>query len=159
MNPTSPKRSLWPLALFATFAVFISGVATLVTIAVHSDEDLVREDYYEQEVHYQQQIDRELRTARIGPELRVAYDAATAKVTLNIPAAHASRHATGSVKFYRPSDARLDRTVPLQVNAAGEQQFDARDLKNGLWKLRVTWQVNGEEYYSDNAIDVRHGNS
>lgn len=159
MKKSTSERSLWPAALFATFAVFISGIATLVTLAVHSDQDLVREDYYEQEIRYQHQIDRESRTAPFSKELGCRFDPASAKVEVRIPAEHAQQHAVGTVKFYRPSDARLDREVPLQVNASGVQEVSAAKLQAGLWRLRVTWKVNGEEYYSENAIVVKHGRS
>lgn len=159
MNQTKPKRSLWPAALFATFAVFISGIATLVTLSVRSDQDLVSDDYYEHEVRYQSQIDRESRTAAFAKELKVSYEPNAANVEVRLPVEHATKQPTGMVKLYRPSDARLDREFPLKVNQAGVQELDAASLQAGLWKLRVTWQIDGEEFYSENAIVIRHGHS
>lgn len=159
MNPTNSTRSLWPAALFATLTLFAFGIATLVTLSIRSDEDLVSEDYYEHEVRFQNQIDRQQRTAAYLEQLGVQYDAAQANLELRIPAEHASKHATGMVKLYRPSDARLDRELPLNVNAAGIQDVSTAQLASGLWKLRINWQVDGQEFYSEKPIVVKNSRS
>lgn len=159
MNPTNSTRSLWPIALFATLATFACGIATLVTVSIHSDEDLVSKDYYEHEVRFQNRIDSQERTAAFGEQLGVRYDAVKANLELRIPTEHASKHATGTVKLYRPSDARLDRELPLNVNAAGIQDVSTAQLASGLWKLRITWQVDGQEFYSEKPIVVKNSRS
>lgn len=159
MNTESKRRSLWPYGLIITFAVFISWLATFAVIAVSGRMDLERPDYYEQEIRYQEQIDRRERTAGMAGRMTVAYEPALARVVLQIPAEHAGRKASGTVKFYRPSDASLDRDVRLEVDATGRQQLDVAGLQSGLWKCRVTWQVDGEEYFFDNAIVMKPGGS
>lgn len=159
MKPDSVPRSRWPAALFATFAIFISGIAMLVTLAVHSDQDLVRDDYYDQEIRYQKQIDRESRAAALGEPLDIRYDAASAHLEVRLPAAQAARHPTGTMVFYRPSDARLDTQMPLKLDSAGLQIVSTSLLQSGFWKLRVTWEVDGMEYYSESPIVIKKGRS
>ena len=60
----------------------------------------------------------------------------------------------GSVVFYRPSDAKLDRVLKLSVNTTGEQTVDATALRAGLWKIRVQWTINGEEFYYEQRITI-----
>ncbi|MGZ8939585.1 MAG: FixH family protein, partial [Limisphaerales bacterium] len=57
------KRNYWPHAIIAYFVIFITGVATWVTFAMRHNDQLVRTDYYEHEIKYQNQIDRLARTA------------------------------------------------------------------------------------------------
>lgn len=152
MKPATKRRSWWPFALIAFFAVFIGWLGTFAVIAVRNSMDLIRPDYYEQEVRYQEQIDRENRTARLSDAVQISYDAAAGNVALQLPAAQAAKSPAGTVRFYRPSDASLDREIPLAVNAAGHQVVDTTQLRRGNWKLRVTWRVEGEEFFSDQSI-------
>src|SRR5947207_839195 len=55
---TKPRRNPWPIAIIAYFAVFISFIVTFIVWASHQRVDLVRADYYEAEIKFQQQIDR-----------------------------------------------------------------------------------------------------
>ena len=152
MKPATHPRSWWPFGLIAFFAVFIGWLGTFAVIAVRNSMDLVRPDYYEQEVRYQEQIDRENRTARLSAAVQISYDAAAGNVALQLSAAQAARWPAGTVKFYRPSDASLDREIPLAVNAFGHQVVDTTQLRRGNWKLRVTWRVAGEEFFSEQSI-------
>lgn len=155
MNPETQRRSFWPHALIATFVVFIGWLATFAVIAVRNGMDLERADYYEQTIRYQDQIDRASRAARLEGQLTLAYEPATGIVQFQMPADHVRKSASGTVTLYRPSDARLDRDIPLALDSAGRQNLDLAGLPTGLWKVRVTWQVDGEEYFADNTIVVK----
>jgi nitrogen fixation protein FixH len=159
MKPEANRRSFWPYGLIVTFAVFIAWLASFAVLAVRNGMDLERPDYYEQEIRYQEQIDRESRTAKLSRQIVVAYDASAASVRLRLPAEHARKLAQGVVKFYRPSDADLDREVPLQVDASGLQELDVARLPDGLWKLRISWRVDDEDFYADRSVVVKHPSS
>ena len=53
-----------------------------------------------------------------------------------------------------PSDARLDQNIRLAVDQKGSQLVDTKKLRPGLWKVRVEWSVNGEEFFFDKSIVV-----
>ncbi len=144
----------WPYAITAWFVVFITGVVTWVTFAMRQQTDLVGNDYYEQEINYQQQLDRLNRTRLINAQLAVGYDTAQDAITITLPAAQASRATTGSIQLYRPSDAKLDHKFKLAANADGSQRLDARKLRPGLWKVRVEWTVDGQGYFFDQPVVV-----
>lgn len=148
----SPRpRSLWPYAIIGWFALFGTAMAAWVVVAVRNDMDLVSHDYYEREIRHQQQIDRQVRTQPIQSQVKLAYDAEHRRITLALPAAHAP-HARGKITLYRPSDAKLDRMLKLSLNAAGRQLLDTTELRPGLWKVRVQWNVSGEDFYVDQTI-------
>lgn len=152
--PATPSdRSPWPYAIIGWFVLFGSAMAAWVVVAVRTDMDLVRPDYYEQEILHQQQIDRQTRTLPIQSQVKVAYDAAQQTIVIALPATHAAQ-AQGKINFYRPSDAKLDREAKLSLNSGGTQKLDAKLLRPGLWKVRVQWTVNGEEFYFDQAFTI-----
>lgn len=156
MNPSStpakPARNLWPHAIIAWFVIFASAMAAWIAVAVRQNMDLVRADYYEEEVRYQGQLDRLNRTAAIRNEIAINYDAAKHEVTLLLPAAHRSPPPAGRTHFYRPSNAALDFEVPLAVDAAGLQRIGTASLCGGLWKVRVQWSAAGHDYFFEQVI-------
>ena len=154
MNVPTSKRNPWPYAIVAYFIVFASAIAAWITFAVRQNMDLVRKDYYEEEIRYQQQIDRQNRTQAIRSEVNVSYDGTQQAITLTLPATHARQQARGTIQLYRPSDASLDRTMQLAVNAEGAQRLDAKSLRPGLWKVRVQWTAAGQDYFFDEAVVI-----
>jgi len=154
MNPPHQPRNPWPCAIIAYFIIFASAMAAWITYAVRQNMDLVGQDYYEQEIRYQQQLNRMSRTQTVRGEVSVAYDPAQQAITVQLPAAHGRQHASGSIQFYRPSDARLDRTAQLSVNSDGTQRLDAKNLRPGLWKIRVRWSAAGQDYFFDQPVVV-----
>lgn len=147
-------RNFWPHAIIAWFVVFASALAAWITFAVRQNLDLVRADYYEEEIHYQGQLDRLNHTAAIRSEVAIDHDAAQHQVTLRLPAAHLAAGLAGHVQFYRPSDAALDFRVPLAVDAAGRQRIGTGALRGGLWKVRAQWNSAGQEYFFEQIMVV-----
>ncbi|HTI97705.1 MAG TPA: FixH family protein [Dongiaceae bacterium] len=152
MTTPQPKRSLWPVAITAYFTLAIIFLATFIVWAVHQREDLVSERYYENEIRFQQQLDRMNRTQALSDAVTVTYDRAQDCISLALPVA--AGPASGRVHLYRPADARLDRVLPLQLDASGRQQLDARSLADGLWQVRINWRANGEDFFVDRRVVV-----
>ena len=150
---SSPDR-LWPRALIAYFAVFISFIVAFIVFATRQQMELVRPDYYDEEMRFQDQLDRLSRTLPVQQHVAITYEAGAKQITVTLPEGQAARPITGWVRLYRPSDARLDRALPLQLSAAGVQHLDAGALRPGLWKVRVTWTVEHEEFFFEQPLVV-----
>lgn len=151
MNNPPTSRNLWPASITAFFIVAALLLAIFVVWAMRQRDDLVSADYYEREIRYQQQLDALNRSSALAAEVIVTFDAAQQAILITLPAA---KGATGRVHLYRPSDARLDRDLPLELNDAGVQRLDATRLTAGLWKVRVAWSVDGKDYYLDRPVIV-----
>jgi len=152
MNLTAIRSNPWPYAIIGWMLLFGTGMAAWVVVAVRNDPELVRPDYYEQEIAYQKQIDRLSRTAAVRGEVSVAYDLAKGQVALRIPTAHLADKASGTIHFYRPSNAKLDFDLPLSVDATGTQNVPTAKLQTGLWKVRVSWTSGGQEFFHDQSL-------
>lgn len=150
---TTPRLNLWPYAIVTYFVVFISCVVAFIAWSVHQNMDLVRSDYYEQEIRYQDQIERLKRTQPLNAEVNVAYDLARQRITVTLPTTHVAQ-AKGRIHFYRPSDAKLDRDFPLNLAADATQTLDAKLLHPGQYKVRVEWSSDGQEFFFDRSIVV-----
>jgi hypothetical protein len=148
-----PPRNLWPLGILTAFALFISGTVTLIVIACSNSSELVASDYYERELRHQSQMDRMERARQLASPARVHYDSHSRRITVALPPGHASA-AVGKVELYRPSQAALDQHIDLRLDARGEQNIDATALRAGLWKVKVTWAIGGEEFSLDHRIVI-----
>lgn len=152
MTPPRPTFNPWPLGLVLAFALFLGGTVALIVFSSQHRSDLVTPDYYEQEVRYQSQLDQLNRTQLFQAQIAVTFDAARHAIRIELPPAHARRSPNGTIHLYRPSAANLDRRVELRLDAEGTQWVDAADLRPGLWKVRVQWRVDGEDYFVDETL-------
>jgi nitrogen fixation protein FixH len=150
MNP--PTKNYWPLGLFVTFGLFFAGMATVVGIASTHREDLVNQNYYDQELKYQDQIDAAGRAQAAGAT--VEYLPAAGQVRLILPVAQLARQFSGTVTLYRANNPALDRELPLAPRADGTQSIDAAQLVPGPWQLRAAWTASGQGYFLDKKFVV-----
>jgi hypothetical protein len=148
------QNNPWPWAIIMTFVLFISGTIGLVVMASSQREDLVSANYYEQELRFQSQLDRASHANHLSAPASVAYDALRRHVVITLPPEHAGRVVNGRVQLYRPSEAELDRQFKLVPDATGCQTIDAASLRPGLWKARITWTVDGNEFYTERQLVI-----
>jgi len=154
MKANCSHRSAWPYVIAVYFAVVITAIAIFITWAVKQNMDLVRNDYYEQEILFQQHIDALARAKALGSKARLNFNGNAHALLIQIPSDHTTLPFKGTVHLYRPSDARLDRRVELKPSAAGEQLVNTAQLAPGLWKARVEWTANRQAYLLENNIVV-----
>jgi nitrogen fixation protein FixH len=154
MKPTQPRIEPWPIGIAGFFVVLIAALATWAVVAQRNREELVSADYYEQEVAYQQQINRLRRSADSGVVIGFVPVGQGGVIRITWPLASRPGEAQGRVRLYRPSEAALDREVPLLVGADGIQNINAGTLKPGLWKVRVHWGPEDSGYYAEGSVVV-----
>lgn len=139
----------WGKGILLTIILFVAFIMTLVVISVKQDDiHLVTENYYEKEIKYQEQIEREKSAAQLSREVLV-FDNATKSILLDLPIG-----AKGEIQLFRPSDARLDQLVPLEIKEAGKTSISLSELKAGYWRVKLTWVENGVEYYEESKITI-----
>lgn len=135
------------IALF--FGVFVVCMVSLVVVCMRQDDlHLVTQDYYQEEIQYQQQIDKMANARGLDYNIFI-FDAKVKTLALNLP-----QGAVGTLHLFRPSDARLDQKFP--VNLGSEKKFflDLKNLKPGYWKMLLTWEEGGKSYYKEQKINI-----
>lgn len=139
----------WGKGILLTIVAFVGFILTLVVISVKQDDiHLVTENYYEKEINYQDQIEREISAASLDREVLV-FEASTKTMILDLPIG-----AKGSLQLFRPSDARLDQVLPLDIKNSGQTAIPLEKLKSGYWRVQLTWEENGIEYYEERKITL-----
>jgi hypothetical protein len=153
-SPGSNRWNPWPICIITVFTLAIIGCVGFVTFCALHPTELVAQDYYEQEIHYQSQLDRMEMVRTSGSLASIQYNQSEKLITISIPEEVDKARPTGKVEFYRPSAASLDRSVKLEVDENGNQQVDARNLQPGLWKVRVTWSGGGKDFFLEQKVRI-----
>jgi hypothetical protein len=146
------KRNLWPLGIFVTFGVFFAGMATVVVIAATHREYLVNDNYYEQELKFQAQIESVARTQKSGAT--ITCDSTNDLVVITLPVAQLAQKFSGTIELYRPSEPKLDCEFLLEPKSDGTQTLNVSQLAAGLWSVRVKWVADGKNYFLEQKITV-----
>jgi nitrogen fixation protein FixH len=111
---------------------------------------MVSENYYEQELKYQDRINAVNRAVNCG--VTITSDASKKSVVIALPAVQVAQNISGSIQLYRPSAPALDQKVRLEPKADGTQRLDTSRLAAGLWVVRVKWVAGGENYFLEQKI-------
>jgi hypothetical protein len=143
-------RNLWPLGIVTAFVLLFCGIATVLVIAATHRERLVSDNYYENELRFQSQIDAANRAQKAGAA--VHYDSASRRILLALPAAQAKESINGKISFYRASAPELDREFPIELRSDGTQELDVSKFVAGPWQIRVRWTVVGLDYYLEQKM-------
>jgi hypothetical protein len=151
---TKPRRNLWPIGIISVFVVFITATVSLVVFACSQKVDLVSDDYYEQEIRFQNHLDRANRAQALVQAAAITCDASANRVQVTLPQPLSTTPLAGVIKFYRPSAAGLDRDFPLQLDAAGRQSLDVSAMAAGYWKIRVLWTADEKDYFAEQRVFI-----
>lgn len=139
----------WGKSIILAFIVFATFIAVLVTVCMRQDVSLVTKDYYQEELKYQDQIDRIANTAALANKpVITSTDRRLTLVFDQLPDIEA-----GELKLFCPANAAADKTFALKA-AAGTTQVLGTDLPQGMYRARMTWRMQGREFYIEKIIHI-----
>ena len=105
--------------------------------------DLVTEEYYKEELKYQEEIDAENNTLFLSEKIRILRK--PEGLLLVFPNEVDQNNTSGTVFLYRPSNKRLDFEIPLELNNS-ELLIPKERLLDGRWNIIVRWKSNDKDY-------------
>lgn len=139
----------WGNGIVLTLLGFIAVMITMVIICVKQDDiHLVTQDYYEQEIKYQEQINRMINANAMAIDA-MEYDGQLKTILLHLP-----EGAKGTLHLFRPSDARLDQKINFDMLNSDANAVDVKDLKEGYWRVKLTWSEGEKEFYLEKKINI-----
>ena len=107
------------------------------------DHDLVTEDYYAEELKYQNDIDKEQNAKLLSQNL--TWKKTNEGIVVKFPENFETNKITGNVFLYRPSNKQLDFEIPISLSNHNLLIPDKR-LLGGRWNIKVDWQYSGKSY-------------
>ena len=145
----------WGYKILFVYIAFVAATLFLVFRASFQKDDLVTEDYYAQELKYQQRIDQTERTNALSAELHYAYS--NGNLVINFPKDFNGKVLTGNIVLYCPSDENKDIKQSFTIADNALLVVVPRNYK-GTFELHINWQAGGQQYYYEkktkNAIEL-----
>lgn len=141
----------WSHKLILSFLLFISFIGFMTFKMICTNVDLVNEGYYEDEIAYQQTIER-LKNGSIY-EAQLVLKEKNGSFLLQFPKSLASG-TSGNIRFFRPSDKRLDFNIPIQIDDLGEMKLPTQKILPGFWRLKISFLSGGKSFQIDKELTL-----
>lgn len=147
--------SWWPRVIIVFFILFAIFIGNFVRMAMKSDVDLVSKDYYQKEIAFQDHINTVAQTKDNNAEIQVTLAEAAGQLVIAFPEFYQGQKVTGKVNFFRPSDAKLDFEIPLNLNDSRQQFIPVEKLQRGSWKVQISTTANGKNFFTEQTITLK----
>ena len=142
----------WGAKIVLSFVCFFGVIFTMAYISMNQDINLVADNYYEQELAYEDQIERIKNTQGLSEKPQMVLDRVEREARLVFPNELIGKVSEGKVHFFRPSNSALDKEFTIVLDQEGFQAFDISAFPAGLWKAKVSWEWKNREYYEEITI-------
>lgn len=139
----------WGNRIILAFVLFFGVIFTMVYISMNTEFSLVADNYYEQELAYEDQLNRIRNVNNLPDKPEFSIDRTGLLVTVSFPESVAEAMKEGKVKFYRSSSARYDKEMELKLNDENQFVQDISQLVTGAWKIQLFWTDGDKEYYKE----------
>ena len=150
------KRQPWAVGITVVIITFLIVTITGVIYISQQKYSLVTENYYEKNLTYQQEIDTRLRTQAMDGKPEILFDREARSCTVIFPPRSHYGDLTGTITFFRISDARSDRSIPLKLNTEGKQHISVSGFAAGQWILKFRWTDGDEEYFFEQRLYLQN---
>jgi nitrogen fixation protein FixH len=142
----------WGYGIALFYATFVVVLLYFVVQSTQQDNSLVSEQYYADDIHYQQHYDKLRNAQALAKDLEISRLAAQEAIYLQFP--EDLGPVSGKVQFFCPSDSQADFSTPVKTDAGFSQTVSSKNLKRGLWRVKVDWTAGGKAYYREEAITL-----
>lgn len=142
----------WGTGIVIAFGLFMTFILFFV-FKVQSnskyDNELVTENYYQQELKVQDNIDRASNANALVDKVRI--DKVSEGIQIAFPKDFDYTAITGKVSLYRPSNQKLDAEMEISLSSSN-LLIPKSNLVGGLWDITVEWEYNGVLYRNKQSV-------
>lgn len=142
----------WGTSIVLAFIAFISFIMYFVIIASsdhRANHDLVTEEYYKEELAYQNEIDAMANAQPYNSDFVFTHQ--ENGLEIKFPQSITCENINGKVSLYRPSNKHLDFNLSLSESKKHLLIPDKR-LLDGRWDIKIYWKCQEKEYLVKRSI-------
>lgn len=136
----------WGTGIVIAFVLFIAFIMYFVInmiVVDKYDHDLVTDDYYQEELKHQDEIDK-LNNAK-NLKQNVSWKKTNEGLLISFPENLDPTKIKGKVFLYRPSNEKLDSETSISLSD-NIMLIPKNRLLDGRWNIIIDWQYNGVSY-------------
>lgn len=141
----------WGKGVTLVLVAFAAMMGWFLVKASQNPEPLVTEDYYAEELRFQQRIDGMVKAQRFSAPVRMDFERNL--VVLRFPAELAGEPIAGELALLRPNAPKADRSIHFRTDSGLVMVADV-DLLPGRYNAALTWTVQGDELYTEEKVFV-----
>lgn len=142
----------WGTGIVIAFALFMTFILFFV-FKVQSnskyDNELVTENYYQQELKVQGNIDKISNANALKNKVEIQKVAEGIQITF--PKDFEYNKIKGKVSLYRPSSQKLDFEIPISLSSS-HLLIPKSNLVGGLWDITIDWTYNESSFMNKKSM-------
>jgi hypothetical protein len=141
----------WGHYITIAMVLFMGFILYMVFSLSSTKVDLHSEDYYQQELDYEQRIQAASNGNDFDNQISVSQNASNIVIMFNPELA--AKAQGGSVHFYKPNDSDADKMVELNFISGG-QVIDASSFAKGNYVVKFQWNFENKNYYVEKQFTL-----
>ncbi|MDO4224792.1 MAG: FixH family protein [Bergeyella zoohelcum] len=143
------KKFTWGHGIIVALGAFMLFILSLIFIYTRGwqNSELVSNDYYEEEINYQTEIDAKTNADLLAE--KPAYSQSENGISVAFPKALNIDNNEVSFHLFRTDDARLDVKKDLKLDAEHRLVIPKQVLFAGSYTLKLKWKQEGKNYQID----------
>jgi hypothetical protein len=140
----------WGAGIAATYAGFVLMILVLVAMSAGQKIDLVTDHYYEDELKFQDKINKTERSNALQKSL--VWQLTENGLIIQYPEDFNDQTLGGKINLYCPSNDKNDRSFAVKSHE-NRQFIPLSKVPEGRYKLQIDWK-SGEVTYWNEAVIV-----
>jgi len=142
----------WGQKLIMVFIVFAIGMTYLVYRCMHVNTDLVTNEYYKDELKYQDVIDGTKMANALTGKIQLTQDEKA--ITVQLPIEMKNKNVSGDIWFYCAADVKKDRHISIETNSEATQQINKAKLLPGIYTIKFDWSSQNKHYHAEQPFTI-----
>lgn len=143
----------WGVGITALYLGFVAMILLLVSMSIGQKIDLVTEHYYEEEVGFQDKIDKKERSAALTKPVK--WEVTAKEISIVFPGNVQQADLTGEIKLYCPSNDKNDRKFKIAPREH-TQIIPVGNIPEGTYHLQIDWKNKEQTYWTEDVIVINH---
>lgn len=141
----------WGYKIITVYVIFVLGILFLVFKSFNQNQDLVTNDYYEQELRFQDKIEETQRANKLSTI--VSYEIKGNELLISFPNEMKGKNLVASVLLYCTADKSKDTRHEYHTKDA-KINFPIPAGNKGLHELKIDWIADNVPYYFQHKIMI-----
>ncbi|MBL0103359.1 MAG: FixH family protein [Bacteroidetes bacterium] len=127
-------------------------ILSLVYRCTQQNVELVRADYYDKEIHFQEQINQQLNTNKLATGVNVLTENQVVKI--EFPQSLKDSGVEGVITFMKPDNAKKDFDVTVKCDEQFSQLIPTSAVDKGIWNMIINFKSGSTPYYFEKKIMI-----
>ena len=140
----------WGHYITISFVAFVMLIMYMVFRSFQHTNDLVAEDYYAQEIKFQDVIDKKANASALPVDIK--WESKSGGVLISYPDMESA--ITGKILMFRPSDKSKDIIFDIAPGEKKEQFIKDDSFIHGKYLIQIDWKSGGVEYFTEGTAYI-----